>query len=396
MLQKISKQVQPIMRRHKWRIKLLSEFCPANPSLLELNVGGGVEIKLRLRRPNKDYNLFPYEQLLDTMLHELCHNEHGPHNANFYKLWDDIRKGLEEFMAKGIPGTGQGFDAPGRRLGGFSRQPPPSSLRLTAVNAAEKRARAGALFPSGPRHLGGDGNIMSALSPIQATAMAAERRLKDDLWCGSGSCGESSALESYTNIKGQLSSKGSTESSKDPIVIQIDTSDELPQNKGSISDSSVFVQSRVCSESSCKDNSIRTSNSGSVLDHIASENRLDRATWECGVCTLFNEPLAPLCEACGTQKPKDVATKFKIWSCKFCTLENNNSVKARQEEGVHCAWFFFTHCGVYIHTSAHIFQNRTVFFVDGRSKRVDPIAERVEKRLDCWKRGLVYWEEELR
>lgn len=51
-----------------------------------------MQIKLRLRRPNRDWDFFPYDQILDTMLHELCHNEHGPHNANFYKLWDELRK----------------------------------------------------------------------------------------------------------------------------------------------------------------------------------------------------------------------------------------------------------------------------------------------------------------
>lgn len=65
---------------------------PNNPALLGLNVGGGVQIKLRLRRPNRDWDFFPYDQILDTMLHELCHNEHGPHNASFYKLWDELRK----------------------------------------------------------------------------------------------------------------------------------------------------------------------------------------------------------------------------------------------------------------------------------------------------------------
>ena len=30
-------------------------------------------------------------QVLGTMLHELCHNEHGPHNAAFYKLLDEIK-----------------------------------------------------------------------------------------------------------------------------------------------------------------------------------------------------------------------------------------------------------------------------------------------------------------
>lgn len=55
-------------------------------------------------------------------------------------------------MSKGITGTGQGFDLRGRRLGGISHQPPLSSLRQTALAAAENRARGG---PSGPKRLGG-------------------------------------------------------------------------------------------------------------------------------------------------------------------------------------------------------------------------------------------------
>lgn len=93
----------------------------------------------------------------------------------------------EELIAKGITGTGQGFELPWRRLGGFSRQAPLSSIRQTALAAAETRACRGALLPSGPKRLGGDSNIKAALSPVQAAAMAAERRLHDDLWCGSKS-----------------------------------------------------------------------------------------------------------------------------------------------------------------------------------------------------------------
>ncbi|PNX86112.1 DNA damage response protein wss1-like, partial [Trifolium pratense] len=67
-------------------------WCPNNPALLGCNVGAGIEVKLRLRRPNRDSDFIPLDQVLDTMLHELCHNAHGPHNANFYKLWDELRK----------------------------------------------------------------------------------------------------------------------------------------------------------------------------------------------------------------------------------------------------------------------------------------------------------------
>ncbi|KAK3199967.1 hypothetical protein Dsin_023382 [Dipteronia sinensis] len=141
--------------------KLLSEFCPSNASLLGLNVGGGVHVKLRLLRPNMDLDFYPFDQVIDTMLHELCHNAYGPHNANSYKLWDELRKIQEckELMSKGITGTGEGFDLPGK-------------------------------CPSGPKRLGGDSTIMVDLSSIQAAAMAAERRLQDDIWCGSQAFGD--------------------------------------------------------------------------------------------------------------------------------------------------------------------------------------------------------------
>ncbi|WVZ01148.1 hypothetical protein V8G54_027217 [Vigna mungo] len=276
-LEKVAKQVQPIMRKRKWKVNVLSEFCPANPSLLGLNIGPGAEIKIRLRRPNCDWDFFPYEQILDTMLHELCHNEHGPHNAQFYNLLDEIRRECEELMVKGINNTGKGFELYGRRLGGSSQQPPLLSLRQTALAAAESRARHRALLPSGPQYLGGDTNIKSSLSPIQAAAMAAERRLHDDKWCGS---------------KSQRSEP------------------QIRENTSS-------------SEASAR--SIQTS----AIQSATAKETFEGAKWQCNTCTLLNkglksvsaEPLALLCEACGTERQKGVS-KFKVWSCKFCTLEN--------------------------------------------------------------------------
>ncbi|RDY01541.1 hypothetical protein CR513_15108, partial [Mucuna pruriens] len=265
-LQKVAKQVQPIMRRRKWKVNC----SPANPSLLGLNIGAGAEIKLRLRRPNREWDFFPYEHILDTMFHELCHNEHGPHNAQFYNLLDEIRKECEELMVKEINSAGKGFDHYGRRLGGSSQQPHLSSLRQTALAAAESRGHHRALLPSGPQYLGGDNNIKSALSPIQAAAMAAERRLQDDMWCGSKSLG------GETYIQENTSSGGLSVRSIQTSANQSDTAKET----------------------------------------------FEGAKWQCNTCTLLNKPLALLCEACGTMKPKDIF-KFKVWSCKFCTLENS-------------------------------------------------------------------------
>ena len=65
---------------------------PANPGLLWLNVGGGAEVKIRLRSPHNELEFLPYNQILDTMLHELCHHVHGPRNSDFNNLLDEIRK----------------------------------------------------------------------------------------------------------------------------------------------------------------------------------------------------------------------------------------------------------------------------------------------------------------
>ncbi|XP_043690675.1 uncharacterized protein LOC122641486 isoform X2 [Telopea speciosissima] len=257
------------------------------------------------------------------MLHELCHNAHGPHNANFYKLWDELRKECEDLISKGITGTGEGFDLRGRRLGGSTRQPPLSSLRQTALTAAEKRLRLGSLLPSGPKRLGGDSNIMVALSPIQAAAMAAERRLQDDLWCGSSEMlGEE---ESNSNVIETLECVGpSAKSSENLDGSEPHDSVLKPRKKSRLSDNESFIHSSdLRPESSFVDLTVEASTSGSMLKHAETDDTEDKVSWECGTCTLFNPPLAPICDACGSQKPKDVGVKFKSWACKFCTLENS-------------------------------------------------------------------------
>ncbi len=55
-----------------------------------LNIDGGREIKIRLIQFGSKDQYLPYEAIIGTMLHELCHNEFGPHNAHFYKLLDQI------------------------------------------------------------------------------------------------------------------------------------------------------------------------------------------------------------------------------------------------------------------------------------------------------------------
>jgi predicted metal-dependent hydrolase len=45
-------------------------------------------VRIKVRRRGGGFE--SYEHVLKVLLHELCHNEHGPHSASFYKLLDDI------------------------------------------------------------------------------------------------------------------------------------------------------------------------------------------------------------------------------------------------------------------------------------------------------------------
>lgn len=81
LLQRVALQVQPIMRKRQWTVRKLSEFIPKSDNLLGLNVNRGAEVKIRLRPPGQEDSFYSWNHVLGTMLHELCHNKIGPHNA---------------------------------------------------------------------------------------------------------------------------------------------------------------------------------------------------------------------------------------------------------------------------------------------------------------------------
>ncbi|KAL9060181.1 MAG: hypothetical protein Q9162_000795 [Coniocarpon cinnabarinum] len=134
-LQKIASLVKPIMRNRRWRVQTLAEFFPEQTNLLGLNVNNGQQICIRLRYAGDHRQFLPLDSVVDTMLHELCHNVHGPHNAEFHKLWNELRDEYTDLKIKGY--TGEGFLSDGQRLGG--RRMPMHEQRRQRRAAAEKR-----------------------------------------------------------------------------------------------------------------------------------------------------------------------------------------------------------------------------------------------------------------
>ncbi|EPE06033.1 zinc ion binding protein [Ophiostoma piceae UAMH 11346] len=150
-LRRVASLVKPLMRARKWKVRELSEFYPDQANLLGLNINKGQKILLRLRYPGDATLFLPTEQIADTMLHELAHIVHGPHDATFHSLWNQLR---DEHVALAIKGyTGESFLSDGRRLGGSGgghrlsassssqRSAPMAEARRLAKAAAERRQR---------------------------------------------------------------------------------------------------------------------------------------------------------------------------------------------------------------------------------------------------------------
>ncbi|VDC01261.1 unnamed protein product [Peniophora sp. CBMAI 1063] len=163
LLKRIASLVKPIMRKHAWMLPTLAEF------FLIRRICSKILIRLR---PHYDSAAFiPEEELLGTMLHELTHNVHGPHDAHFYAFLDTLRDELYELRRRGY--AGEGFFSPGRRLGGsggLSHDVPEHVKRLRAVEA--RRGMQGVLGGGGGgARLGGGSLAGIGLSPKEAAAL---------------------------------------------------------------------------------------------------------------------------------------------------------------------------------------------------------------------------------
>lgn len=213
LLQKIASMVKPVMKAQGLRVGTLCEFFPKDPRLLGLNVNHGMKICIRLRRHNNDKSFYPLTELLGTMLHELSHNRHGPHDDAFYKYMGELRTHLEGLMAQGFTGDGlfgegravgkSPFGPNGRTLSGLPPAGPnglvdpvklaeakkQAALQHAAEAAKPKRSRGrklGTLTTSVGN--GGGGGLGGAqqqpLSIRELALRAAEQRIQDAKWCG--------------------------------------------------------------------------------------------------------------------------------------------------------------------------------------------------------------------
>ncbi|KAJ6520355.1 WLM domain-containing protein [Mycena sanguinolenta] len=303
MLQRIASLVKPIMRKHGWVLPVLSEFFPAQDDLIGLNVNAGQKILLRLRPAHAPDTFFEEEEVVQTMLHELTHNVHGPHDEKFYKFLSGLQDEYDALQRSGY--AGEGFFSKGQKLG-VSHNLPPHLARAKALEAAEKRRKAGLMMGNGGR-LGG--RIDASLTPRELAARAAERRARDEKACGSG------------DIAHQEADKAAKESeTHDAIDLTLDSDED---------DSDVIIvgPSKVAIPQSKKAAASTAARPTPVAVKVESKSvrprpaatpppaKKSRSEWTCRTCTLINSAMALQCDACLTVRPPD---DLIGWACYAC------------------------------------------------------------------------------
>ncbi|KAK5062489.1 hypothetical protein LTR84_004562 [Exophiala bonariae] len=308
MLRKIASIVKPIMRQHNWRVGTLCEFYPAQHNLLGLNRNAGERIELRLRYPGDENQFLPIEQIIDTMLHELSHIVHGPHDQQFHALWDKLRDEHAALVAKGY--TGEGFLGRGDRLGG--KRVPMGEMRRRARAAAEQRA---VRTKNSGSVLGGAG-VLRGQHPRDAIAAAAEKRAQAERGCANGTDEGRKIAEGLVGRGGQVTTtkagqEDENEAAWIQAMIELVREDEAGLfNQDHMDGADGYnnpnpTAAAVREEQANLERMIKKQSRSQSKPTPAAPAKPTPQTWTCDICTLINPIEDLMCGACETERPSN-------------------------------------------------------------------------------------------
>ncbi|KAI1740260.1 WLM-domain-containing protein [Xylaria scruposa] len=306
-LKKVASLVKPLMRARGWRVGELTEFYPNQPNLLGLNVDRGKRICLRLRYPGDRNQFLPLEQVADTMLHELAHNVHGPHDAKFHALWNQLRDEHLSLTLKGY--TGEGFLSEGHRLGGRA-MPMDEARRLARISAERRRT----LNAGSGQRLGG-----TAPRPGQdirrVIGDAVDQRNRTLRGCANDNQTQDEIIEiADTATRNGFRTKAEEDAANDAAIAQALW--EIVQEEEMARKGDAYVPPSATSSASKgnptlkgRDQSSRVTTQPSTSRRDSRRNKEADTTWTCGVCTLTNPTNYLCCDACGTERGEKSAPK---------------------------------------------------------------------------------------
>jgi hypothetical protein len=307
------------------------------------------------------------------MLHELCHNEIGPHNQEFHALWDQLRKEYEALLSKGY--TGEGFMSEGHMLGG--RRIPMTEARRVARAAAEKRR---ALTAGSGQRLGGR-PVLAGTDIRKVIVDAIERRSVVLKGCGSGDRNEEEIKKLADQAtRGGFKTKAEEDQANERAIsqamwelVQEDQKKEYgddyiastPENPigngaGEVGPSKPLKTESSASTSRTQPPPRQPRQPPKHVSRLVAENSRPRPApipkkvesisapdppspepfvsgWTCNICTLHNPLNFLCCDACQTERPPEVTKKIaegerkkvattqrpglppSTWSCRKCT-----------------------------------------------------------------------------
>ncbi|PGG96808.1 hypothetical protein AJ80_09780 [Polytolypa hystricis UAMH7299] len=312
-LRKVASLVKPIMRQRGWRVGTLCEFYPKQRNLLGLNINRGEKICLRLRYPSDERQFLPLNEVVDTMLHELCHNVHGPHNQEFHALWNQLRDEHMELTLKGY--SGEGFLSDGKRLGG--RRVPMHEARRIARVAAEKRQT---LTAGSGQKLGG-APVRRGQNIRQIIADAAQRRITVTNGCASGTSeGDKLAEEASRNgFKTKAEEDDANERAIMEAYIDLIQQEEKEQYGSSYIPPS--AENPAGPRSSLSPPPVPKNTNPKLPPpapapfpagnpiQLSGDGDASPESWTCLVCTLINPESFLCCDACTSERPQSRLSK---------------------------------------------------------------------------------------
>ncbi|KAL3801104.1 hypothetical protein HJC23_002397 [Cyclotella cryptica] len=364
-LARIHSEFATIIQRRNWNVRSITEMCccgdgidclrnrtrktkvmPNNVlgyNLTTFSRGKSHSIHLRLRHP-KTHALMDYQSIAGTMCHELAHCLVGPHNAEFYRVMEEIEQQYAMFLTKGVVLDKSGFPVGSQEahvLGGGKISP--DEARRKACQAAELRRKNG--LTSGHYVLGGSQKMRD---PKEAARIAAERRLRDSQFCLP--CNE------VIEILGEDSDEGEEGKAEDPSIY--DGTHQMGRQRTNIRRNNQLLVAKSDSITANEvidltEDDFFYARQKSAVPNVRKLSK--QIQWECACCTLVNQPAALSCEACGTppnmsavapasvvshrstssnENTRSLSSKSnperkacgldtkKVWSCTRCTFDN--------------------------------------------------------------------------
>ena len=187
--------------------------------LLGININRRT-IKIRLRPAHSPECFYPYTHLLGTMVHELAHMKHSNHSSEFYAFMDKLHDEVEADQKKPLFQPGVKLAGDQLALGDTNRNLETLSkeeARRRRADAVIKRLERQAIMgsTSGGNRLGGVPPPVTREELRRVSAEAADRRLRDNVWCpsesqeeGGSDQGDEDDLDDVEWQSGELDERG--------------------------------------------------------------------------------------------------------------------------------------------------------------------------------------------